>query len=108
MPLNALPCVPYRTARWTRSRRPMKEPTGRSLLRREWPTLARFHMSHRSLGGPAVAIGLLLMVSNAWAENRVALVIGNSEYQSVGRLANPASDANAVTKALQATDFDVQ
>jgi uncharacterized caspase-like protein len=65
-------------------------------------------MSHRILNALAVATGFLLMVSNAWAENRVALVIGNSEYQSVGRLANPANDANAVTKALQAADFDVQ
>jgi len=48
------------------------------------------------------------MVGNAWAESRVALVIGNSAYESVGQLANPANDANAITKALRATNFEVQ
>src|SRR5215210_4737814 len=63
-------------------------------------------MSHPILF--AVISGCLLIVGNAWAESRLALVIGNSDYQSVARLANPANDANAVTKALQAADFEVQ
>jgi uncharacterized caspase-like protein len=48
------------------------------------------------------------MVSNAWAESRLALVIGNSDYQNVARLGNPVNDANSVAKALQAADFEVQ
>jgi hypothetical protein len=65
-------------------------------------------MSHRILSAVAVTAGCLLIVGNAWAESRLALVIGNSDYQSVARLANPANDANAVSKALQAADFEVQ
>jgi len=48
------------------------------------------------------------MVGNAWAESRVALVIGNSDYRSASRLANPANDAKAISTALQAVDFEVQ
>jgi uncharacterized caspase-like protein len=50
----------------------------------------------------------VLTVGSAWAESRVALVIGNSDYQSIGRLPNPANDARALTKALQETNFEVQ
>ena len=66
-------------------------------------------MSHRIFGAAAAfTTGCLLMAGNACAENRIALVIGNSEYQSVGRLPNPANDARALAKALQAVDFEVQ
>jgi uncharacterized caspase-like protein len=56
----------------------------------------------------ALIVGCLLMVGSARAESRVALVIGNADYQSAGRLANPANDAKAITKALQSVDFEVQ
>ena len=66
-------------------------------------------MSHRICSAVAAfTTGCLLMMGNAWAENRVALVIGNSDYKSVTRLPNPTNDANAITKALQAVDFEVQ
>jgi len=39
------------------------------------------------------------------AERRVALVIGNSAYQAVPRLANPANDAAQVAAALKANGF---
>ena len=32
--------------------------------------------------------------------NRVALVIGNSEYQNVGKLNNPKNDANDISSVL--------
>jgi uncharacterized caspase-like protein len=35
-------------------------------------------------------------------------VIGNSDYQTIGRLPNPANDAREITKALQQTNFEVQ
>ena len=45
--------------------------------------------------------------STAFAENRMALVIGNSAYQSVTALTNPSHDAQAVAQILNAAGFDV-
>ena len=45
--------------------------------------------------------------ASAWAQERFALVIGNSEYQSVTSLPNPVRDAKAVTDLLRATGFEV-
>jgi uncharacterized caspase-like protein len=44
--------------------------------------------------------------SSAFAEKRVALVIGNSAYQKVAKLPNPANDAAAVAAMLKAAGFD--
>ncbi|MGZ5871236.1 MAG: caspase family protein [Bradyrhizobium sp.] len=54
-------------------------------------------------------MGFLLCISAdpALAEKRVALVIGNSSYQNVPSLANPANDAAAVTDMFKAAGFDV-
>jgi tetratricopeptide (TPR) repeat protein len=41
----------------------------------------------------------------AIAERRIALVIGNSAYQAVSRLPNPANDAKAVADSLLAAGF---
>src|SRR5712664_62269 len=43
----------------------------------------------------------------ALAEKRVALVIGNSAYENVARLGNPANDATAMTATLKEAGFDV-
>src|SRR6202140_829126 len=40
-------------------------------------------------------------------EQRVALVIGNSNHQNVGQLPNPAGDAKAVSQLLNAAGFEV-
>ena len=48
---------------------------------------------------------LLASAAPALAEKRVALVIGNSEYQSVPRLDNPANDAKLVAKTLRGLGF---
>jgi hypothetical protein len=40
-------------------------------------------------------------------EQRVALVIGNSNYQNVAQLPNPANDARAVAQLLNAAGFEV-
>jgi hypothetical protein len=48
-----------------------------------------------------------LGASEANAEKRVALVIGNSAYQNASQLANPARDANAVAALLRNAGFDV-
>jgi uncharacterized caspase-like protein len=43
----------------------------------------------------------------AFAMKRVALVIGNSAYQNVGRLTNPANDAAAITATFKDANFDI-
>jgi uncharacterized caspase-like protein len=53
------------------------------------------------------AIGVALMAMPAAAQQRVALVIGNSAYTQVNALPNPVNDANAVTAALKELGFEV-
>jgi uncharacterized caspase-like protein len=43
----------------------------------------------------------------ALAEKRVALVMGNSAYQSVNKLANPANDSGAIAETFKSAGFDV-
>jgi uncharacterized caspase-like protein len=57
---------------------------------------------------------LVLALCSVWlfsqpvlADKRVALVIGNSVYQNVARLSNPANDASAMTETLQGAGFDI-
>src|SRR5690348_6954599 len=45
-------------------------------------------------------------ISSAFAETRVALVIGNGAYQNISRLPNPPKDARAVAAALTRSGFD--
>ena len=52
-------------------------------------------------------LALVAMTHDVLAEKRVALVIGNSAYQSVARLPNPARDANSVAQLLKKANFDV-
>lgn len=56
----------------------------------------------------AAASALALLVSNpAWAENRVALVIGNSAYRAVSPLPNAVNDAAKMTDMLGNAGFEV-
>ena len=55
----------------------------------------------------AFAAALIFSVQTASAENRVALVIGQSAYRSVPALPNPANDAKMMTGLLTAAGFDV-
>ena len=48
-----------------------------------------------------------LPAQDALAEKRVALVIGNSAYKHVAKLANPVNDASAVANLLRTAGFDV-
>ena len=48
---------------------------------------------------------LLLTAPPAFAEKRVALVIGNSSYVNIPRLANPVSDARLMADTLRALGF---
>src|SRR3954469_23448800 len=59
----------------------------------------------------AAAIGgfflaMVLATNVAWAEKRVALVVGNSNYQTVPQLPNPSRDATAVAKMFRDAGFD--
>ena len=52
---------------------------------------------------------LLLIVSlSSFAQNRHALVIGNSNYTGISRLTNPVNDANDMEAALRALGFTVE
>jgi len=55
----------------------------------------------------AVAAAECLSAPVATAESRLALVIGNSTYQNVPELTNPANDAKAVNSILASAGFDV-
>ena len=63
----------------------------------------------------ALATLLVLWATAAWAadaggapaERRVALVIGNSAYQNVAPLKNPANDAPLMAEALTAVGFEL-
>jgi uncharacterized caspase-like protein len=45
--------------------------------------------------------------TEAFAERRVALVVGNSQYKKIPRLANPLNDASDIAEALRKLGFDV-
>lgn len=50
--------------------------------------------------------GCCLTASSAYAQKRVALVIGNSKYEKVARLPNPASDATLMADTFKSAGFD--
>ena len=68
-------------------------------------------MFHPFLRNRLLASGALLLsqlvVPAAFAENRVALVIGQSAYRSVVALPNPANDAQKMTEMLGNAGFKV-
>ncbi|MEP3348235.1 MAG: caspase family protein [Litoreibacter sp.] len=53
------------------------------------------------------AIAFFVFVSPLFAQDRVALIIGNSSYESISALKNPQNDANAVSDSLTNLGFDV-
>ncbi|MBV9985122.1 caspase family protein [Bradyrhizobium sp.] len=57
--------------------------------------------------GFLVLAALLLGCHSASAEKRVALVVGNSNYQNAAVLPNPANDATAVAATLKDAGFDL-
>jgi uncharacterized caspase-like protein len=54
-----------------------------------------------------LAAALLLVCQPAWAEKRVALVLGNSAYQNVAALPNPVNDGAMIAATLKDAGFDV-
>jgi Caspase domain/Domain of unknown function (DUF4189)/Putative peptidoglycan binding domain len=62
----------------------------------------------RAMGAIVLAGWLTLLAGHsAFAEKRVALVIGNSAYQNVIRLANPSNDSQAMAATFKSAGFDV-
>lgn len=56
-----------------------------------------------------IGVAIVTMVfahGTALADRRVALVVGNSAYQSVPKLPNPSGDANAVARMFRDAGFD--
>ena len=47
------------------------------------------------------------LAGSAFADRRVALVVGNSKYQKVTPLPNPSNDATDVANVLRSLEFDV-
>lgn len=64
-------------------------------------------LSCRSLLRAIIPAAILLASAPASAENRLALVIGQSAYKSVSALPNPGNDAKAVTQLLTDSGFEV-
>jgi hypothetical protein len=57
-----------------------------------------------AIGG--VFLAMVLAADAARAEKRVALVVGNSNYQTVPQLPNPSRDATAVAKMFRDAGFE--
>src|SRR5450432_3325136 len=55
----------------------------------------------------AAVLAVCLANQPALAGKRVALIIGNSNYQNVAPLTNPANDAAAITDLFRKASFDV-
>jgi uncharacterized caspase-like protein len=62
----------------------------------------------RSVLRPALVAAALLLSAPAFAENRIALVIGQSAYRAVTPLPNPVNDARAMAQMLTDAGFEVQ
>ena len=63
--------------------------------------------SVRSLVVVVLALVVLVVSSVAFADGRVALVVGNSTYAHIGRLPNPENDAADMAAALRRLGFEV-
>lgn len=59
----------------------------------------------------AILLGCIVLMlgfaGRGMAENRIALIIGNGGYETVGRLPNSVADANLMAETLQNVGFEV-
>ena len=83
----AMDCIP---CRWTLGER--RDAMGHPV---EW--LTRFVA--------AIVLGMACISAPAFADKRIALVIGNSAYQNVARLDNPKNDAKLMAETLRGLGF---
>src|SRR5712671_7546367 len=56
---------------------------------------------------PVLVAAMFALSVRAHAQTRIALVIGNSAYQKVANLANPAHDAQDISESLKRLGFTV-
>ncbi len=61
----------------------------------------------RAFAWTLAILAMLAVSAAAAAERRVALVIGNSKYESLSALVNPSTDAAAIAGALRGHGFEV-
>lgn len=61
---------------------------------------------HRLVVSLLLLVGMCLTADRAFAEKRVALVIGNSNYEKAARLPNPANDAALIAETLRSAGFE--
>ena len=80
-------------------------PCRRSTQNLPAPLISRGHA--RALAALLALAFLALAGSPASASERVALVIGNADYETLGSLSNPRNDAEDMAAALEALDFKV-
>src|ERR1700709_1801571 len=64
-------------------------------------------MNMRFLIAALSIAGLLVRVTVAKADKRVAFVVGNGAYKNAAPLPNPALDAKSMVKVLRSVGFDV-
>src|SRR5262245_2727361 len=64
-------------------------------------------MVSRLLLVATLLVAALFAITDARAERRIALVIGNSGYEHAQALRNPRNDANDFAQALQKLGFEV-
>jgi hypothetical protein len=64
-------------------------------------------VNRRGLKAVTVVLALICAAS-AWAQDRLALVVGNAEYRHAGNLANPVNDAALIEASLRRTGFQVR
>jgi hypothetical protein len=62
-------------------------------------------LSMAAMVGAAI-LSVVLAPGDAWADKRVALIVGNSSYLAVPQLPNPSRDASAVAKMFRDAGFD--
>lgn len=91
-------CIRFQRALWTK--------TEDKIRNSGLPLLILQNKFRTALFGFLAAI-LLLANSGLRAEDRLALVIGNSEYGTVSQLDNPANDARSIGDALSGLGFKV-
>ncbi|SIO40889.1 Tetratricopeptide repeat-containing protein [Bradyrhizobium erythrophlei] len=69
-------------------------------------TDTRFSSQTESLAPIMPSVAKPPPTTTATAERRIALIVGNSRYQSVPELPNPAGDASLIARTLKAVGFN--
>jgi hypothetical protein len=70
------------------------------------PVRAEFGDDQAPHADGGYGFAMVLASPNAWADKRVALIVGNSTYQTVPQLPNPSRDASAIAKMFRDAGFD--